>query len=372
MENLFEEAQLGNIGLRNRFIRSSTWEGMAGERGEVTGKLVHLYRKLARGGTGLILTGHAYISKRGQANAGQLGVDDDQLVSGLKAMTEEVHAEGGKIGIQLAHAGAQRSYDSGLPAWAPSEVEERATDTIPEAMTVEDIQSVVDDFAAAARRAVEADFDAVEIHSAHGFLLSEFLSPYSNLRQDSYGGSLENRARIIFEVFEAVKGEVGGRLPVMIKINCADFDQVGLAPEDSVWICSRLVEKGMDLIELSGGVAAAQKLSPVRTGINSPDKEAYFRDYLQKMPPEVKARSALVGGLRSFEVINDIFQQEEARYFSISRPLILEPDLINRWTSGNTDPARCISCNKCFQAASEGNLRCMATRKDLEQTQGEG
>lgn len=366
MEELFVESSIGDVSLKNRFIRSSTWEGMAGEDGRATEELTNLYRDLAGGGVGLILTGHAYVGKRGQANAGQLGIYDDQLIPGLRKMTEAVHAEGGRIGVQLAHAGSQRSFDSGFTPWAPSEVEERASGNIPKAMTGEDIRTVVQQFAEAAGRAEEAGFDAVEIHSAHGFLLSQFLSPYSNRRRDGYGGPIENRAHIVFEIFEAVKKEMEGRLPVMIKINCADFDGEGLTFEDSMWVCSSLVEKGMDLIELSGGVAAARELSPVRTGIDTPDKEAYFRDFLEKLPPSVQSRAALVGGLRSPEIIRDIYQKRAARYFSLSRPLILEPDLVNRWASGDRNPARCISCNKCFQAASQGRLRCLASRKELE------
>ncbi|MGM0680838.1 MAG: NADH:flavin oxidoreductase [Thermodesulfobacteriota bacterium] len=372
MDELFAEADLGNIRLNNRFIRSSTWEGMAGEDGRVTEGLIDLYKELVRGGVGLILTGHAYVSKRGQANAGQLGIYDDQLVPDLRKMIEAVHGEGGRIGVQLAHAGSQRSFDSGLTPWAPSEVEERATGNIPRAMTVDDIEFVVKEFAEAARRGVEAGFDAVEIHSAHGFLLAQFLSPYSNRRQDRYGGSIEKRSRIVFEVFDAVKRTVGRVVPVTIKINCADFDQVGLSFEDSEWVCSNLVERGIDLIELSGGVAAAQKLSPVRTGINNPEKEAYFRDLLEKMSPAVQSRTALVGGLRSLEVVKDIYLKGAARYFSFSRPLILEPGLINRWASGDTAPARCISCNKCFQGASEGRLRCLASEKDFAKAEREG
>lgn len=360
MNELFEEVKIGKMSMKNRFIRSSTWEGMAGEDGEATEGLIGLYRRLARGGVGLILTGHAYVTKKGKANSRQLGIDDDRLIPGLKRMTDAVHSEGVKIAVQLGHAGSQGNFDTGLTPCAPSAVQERATGNMPAEMTVDEIRTLVSEYADAARRAMEAGFDAIEIHAAHGYLLSQFLSPYSNRRNDSYGGSLKNRSRIVFEVFDAVKKGVGVDLPVIIKINCADFDEAGLSPEDSMRVCGELSKAGIDAIEISGGIAAAKGLSAARTGIGSMDKEAYFSGYAREMRSLIKCPISLVGGIRSLHVINRLYLSGTAQFFSMARPLISEPGLIQRWRSGDTMPARCISCNKCFKSAVEGDLRCVS------------
>ena len=361
MNELFQKAFIGSMGLRNRFVRSATWEGLAGENGEVTEPLIEIYRDLAKGGVGLILTGYSFVTKRGKALFGKLGADSDALITSLKRLTEAVHGHGGKIVLQIAHGGSQGMFDTGMPLEAPSAVKERATGNMPVEMTVEDIRRVVNEFAEAARRAKEAGFDAIEIHAAHGYLLSQFLSPYSNRRTDEYGGSIENRARIIFEIYDAVRGKVGRDYPVMIKINASDFDGgVGLAPEDSLWVCKRLSDMGIDAIELSGGIFASGELMPARVGITSPGKEAYFRDYAKQFRPHLKCPLILVGGLRSLNVMEDIYREGSAQFFSISRPLISEPDIIKRWQSGDRKKARCISCNKCMGAASkEGKFYCV-------------
>ncbi|MBI1811411.1 MAG: NADH:flavin oxidoreductase, partial [Nitrospirae bacterium] len=327
MSELFQKAFIGNMEIRNRFVRSATWEGMAGENGEVTEPLIEIYRDLAKGGVGLILTGAAFFTKRGKAIFNQLGADNNALIPGLKRLTEAVHRQGGKIALQLGHV-------------------------MPVEMSINDIKRVVNEFAEAARRAKESGFDGVEIHAAHGYLLSQFLSPYSNRRTDEYGGSIENRARIIFEIYDAVREKIGRDYPVMIKINSSDFDGgAGLSPEDSLWVCKRLSDMGIDAIELSGGILASGELMPARAGINSPEKEAYFRDYAKQFKLHLKCPLILVGGLRSLEVMEDIYREGSAQFFSISRPLISEPDLIKKWQSGDRKKARCISCNKCFGAA---------------------
>lgn len=352
MSELFQKAFIGNMEMRNHFVRSATWEGMAGENGEVTEPLIEIYRDLAKGGVGLILTGYSFVTKRGKALFGKLGVDSDALIPGFKRLTEAVHEHGGKIVLQIAHGGSQGMFDTGMPLEAPSAMKERATGNLPVEMSVNDIKRVINEFAEAAGRAKEAGFDGVEIHAAHGYLLSQFLSPYSNRRTDEYGGSIENRARIIFEIYDAVRGKVGRDYPVMVKINSSDFDGgAGLAPEDSLWVCKKLSDMGIDAIELSGGIFASGELMPARAGINSPEKEAYFRDYAGQFRPHLKCPLILVGGLRSLDVMEDIYRNGSAQFFSISRPLISEPGLINRWQSGDRKKARCISCNKCFGAA---------------------
>jgi 2,4-dienoyl-CoA reductase-like NADH-dependent reductase (Old Yellow Enzyme family) len=360
MDELFQEASIGGIKVRNRFVRSSTWDGLAEENGEVPEPMLKVYRDLARGRVGLILTGFAFVDKKGKAFGGMLGADDDVLVPGLSKLAGAVHEEGGKVVLQIAHGGSQGMFESDAPQEAPSAVEERATHNVPVEMSKEDINRVVAGFAEAAGRAKEAGFDGVQMHGAHGYLLSQFLSPYSNVRSDEYGGSIENRARAVFEVYEAIRDKVGPGYPVMIKINTSDFVDVGLTPDDSLWVCEKLSEMGMDAIELSGGIAAAGKLSPARAGIDSPEKEAYFREYAKQFKPHLKCPVILVGGLRSLDVIEEIYREGSADFFSVCRPLISEPNLIKRWESGDREPARCSSCSKCMRLAFvQRGFRCV-------------
>jgi 2,4-dienoyl-CoA reductase-like NADH-dependent reductase (Old Yellow Enzyme family) len=367
MSELFQSARIGSIEVRNRFVRSATWDGMAEDNGAVTERMLDLYRSLAKGGVGLILTGYAFVTLRGKAGPGMLSADSDELVPGLGKLAAVAHEDGAKIVLQIAHGGSQTIAKTGMTPEAPSAVEDRMTRKLPVEMTQDDIERVKQEFAAAARRGKEAGFDGVQLHAAHGYLISQFLSPYCNVRSDDYGGSIENRARMLFETYEAIRDRVGGDYPVMMKINVSDFDGVGLTDNDSLWVCQKMSEMGMDAIELSGGVPAAGELSAARFAINSPEKEAYFRDYAKRFKPHLDCPVILVGGLRSIGVMEEIYGEESAQFFSLCRPFISEPDLINRWQSGDTEPARCISCNKCLTTAFMGeSLRCVAFDEEGE------
>jgi 2,4-dienoyl-CoA reductase-like NADH-dependent reductase (Old Yellow Enzyme family) len=353
--------------LKNHFVRSATWEGLADSEGNATESLIKLYRDLAQGEVGLIITGYAYVSNRGKAMAGMLGAHNDDLIPSLKRLTDAVHEQDGKIVMQIAHGGSQCVFNTGMPFEAPSAVKERFTEHMPVEMTDQDIRRVTGEFAESARRAKEAGFDGVQLHCAHGYLLSQFLSPYSNRRTDLYGGSIENRARIIFEVYEEIRKKVGNDYPIMIKINVADFDHEGLNPDDSLQVCENLSERGIDGIELSGGIPAAGDFMPIRKGISKPEKESYFRQWAEKFTPHLKCPVILVGGNRSLEVIEELYDKGIAQFFSFSRPLISEPALIKRWHEGDRKKARCISCNKCLGAAKEeGKLYCVHFNKKAE------
>lgn len=359
MDDLFEPAAIGAMELRNRFVRSGTWEGMAGDNGEATAALLDLYGKLAQGGAGLICTGFAYVNKKGKAVPRMLGIDDDRLIPSLQSVADRLHAGGAKACIQLSHSGSQGFVDTGSPAEAPSAVQDKASGKMPEEMPAEAIRRVIDDFAQAARRAKRAGFDAVQIHACHGFLLSQFLSPYSNRRTDAYGGPIENRARIVYEIYDAVRSEVGRDFPVTIKINCADFDGAGLSTADAAVVCEKLADAGIDAIELSGGTLAAGELSPMREKILEPEEEAYFRNEASAIRPRLKCPLILVGGMRSLPVMEKLLNARAADFFSLARPLISEPGLIKRWSSGDRKKARCLSCGKCGDAAlNEARLYC--------------
>ncbi|MEA3358622.1 MAG: NADH:flavin oxidoreductase [Thermodesulfobacteriota bacterium] len=365
MSKLFENSSINGMNLPNRFVRSATWEGMATTDGAVTPKLIETITNLAIGGVGLIISSHAYVSPEGQGSPWQLGMYKDELIDGLKALTAAVHKNGGKIVMQLAHAGNfARKNLINRPPLIVSNLDDSAKSPQKE-MTSQEIQRIVIAFAKAAQRAQSAGFDGVQIHSAHGYLLSQFLSPLYNKRQDKYGGNIQNRVKIHLETYEAVRNSVGHDYPVLIKMNCEDMGKNGLSPEGFLQAAKMFANVGFDAIELSGGITRAGKFSPIRTGINSEDKEAYFKKYAHLLKKEINVPLMLVGGIRSFEVADRLITEGVADYISMSRPFIREPGLINRWKSGDRQKAKCVSENSCFDPGMNGKgIYCVTKERE--------
>lgn len=364
MSILFESTEINGMTIKNRFVRSATWTGMAGDDGSCTPKLIELMLKLAKGGVGLIISGHTYVCEKGQASPWQLGVYKDELVTGLQEMTDAVHEKGATIMVQLAHAGmfANPKLTGETPV-APSALS-GFTEHISKEMNLDDLEELVKAFGKAALRGKNAGFDGVQIHAAHGYLLSQFLSPVFNKRKDQYGGSIENRAYILIEILRNIRKQVGKNYPVFIKMNSRDFLEGGLELEESIKVGAMLKEEGIDAIEISGGTAVSGKLSPVRTGILSEDDEAYFKDAARAFKESIDIPLILVGGIRSYGVAKNIVDNNIADYISMSRPFIREPDLINRWKSGSQDKANCLSDSKCFAPAISGKgLYCVVEKR---------
>jgi 2,4-dienoyl-CoA reductase-like NADH-dependent reductase (Old Yellow Enzyme family) len=278
-------------------------------------------------------------------------------------MTSAVHKNSGKMILQLAPAGQYAEEDlTGLPRLAVS-----CSDDLHESqvklISKEDIQRIIDSYAQAAKRALDAGFDGIEIHSSHGYLLSQFLSPAYNKRQDEYGGSIENRTRIHLQIYAAVREVVGVYYPILIKMNCADFIEKGLTIEDSLRAAEKFADAGFDAIEVSGGIIRTGKLSPSRQGISTVDKETYFREYARRYKNKIDMPLILVGGIRSLAVAEKIIADGVADYISMSRPLIREPGLINRWLKGDLRKAECKSDNLCFNPGFEGKGVYCVTRE---------
>jgi len=229
----------------------------------------------------------------------------------------------------------------------------------------EEIGNIVGAFGQAARRATEAGFDGVQIHAAHGYLLSQSLSPAFNKREDSYGGDLENRARFLMEVLREVRSVVGPDFPVLVKMNSEDCLEGGLTLEDSVHLGAMLQEGGIDAIELSGGTFLSGELSPSRSGITSEEREAYFREAARVFKEKINIPLILVGGNRSFEMAGQLLNDGYADYIYMSRPFIREPGLIKRWASGDLRRAACLSDNKCFGPAMAGQgIHCVVEKQE--------
>lgn len=359
---LFESTEIRGLVLKNRFVRSATWEGLANDDGSCTSRLIDLMTELAIGGVGLIISGHAYVSREGQASLRQLGIYDDILLPDLIEMADAVHREGGKIAIQLAHGGCHGANKiTGLETRGPSVPDETRGFSCRE-MSEDDIAETVLSFGRAALRAKNAGFDAVQIHAAHGYLLSQFLSPFYNRRTDTYGGCLENRARIVLEVMNAIRQAVGKDYPVMIKINSQDYLEDGLTVDEMVKVCMLLEDAGIDAVEISGGtVNEGSRYKASRTlTLELQEDEVYYREAAAQYKKKVHVPLILVGGIRSFSVADNLVRNGIADYIALSRPFIREPFLVNRWRSGDLRTATCISCNACFRPARQGEgLHCV-------------
>jgi 2,4-dienoyl-CoA reductase-like NADH-dependent reductase (Old Yellow Enzyme family) len=228
-------------------------------------------------------------------------------------------------------------------------------------MTVREIQGTIEAFAAAAARAVQSGFDSVQIHAAHGYLLSQFLSSFFNKRSDEYGGSLENRSRMLLQVLEAVRDEVGDDYPVLVKMNSEDLLDEGLSREEAVEVCALLQQAGVDAIELSGGTTLAIRLGQIECSWAPINKApVYYREAAEQYKARISVPLILVGGIRSFETAEELVESGIADYISMCRPFVREPDLVNRWKAGDRRKADCISDNACGWAAYKGiGVKCV-------------
>ena len=368
MKKVFDETRIGHLMLTNRLVRSATWEGMCAEDGQPTAKLAAYYATLARGGVGLIITGYAFVRPDGKQLPGQQGIHDDAFAAESRALADAVHREGGKICLQLVHCGGQTSEKAaGSQPVAPSAITAAQFPSLPRELPEAEIAELVTLFAAGACRAREWGFDAVQLHAAHGYLINQFLSPLTNRRTDRYGGSLDNRSRFLLEVVRAIRAAVGPVFPVMVKLSGSDNLAGGLELEESVQVARLLDEESVDAIEVSGGTPASGERTPVRQHIQSREEEAYNLPLAYRIKQVVSCPVMVVGGMRSFEIVEGIIRREEADYVSLSRPLIIEPDLPRRWESGDESRSRCISCNGCFKPGlKESGIYCVVKKIEQE------
>ena len=372
MATLFEKSAVNGLALKNRLVRSATWEGMCDPDGRPTKKHIDCHAQLARGGVGLIITGFAFVSPEGKQMPGKMGIHTDDFIADFKRLTGAIHDAGGTVAVQLVHAGGQASAKvAGKTPLAPSAVETEQFPEKPEFMTEADIARIVEAFGAAAARAKVSGFDGVQLHGAHGYLINQFLSPLTNRRDDDYGGGVENRCRFALDVYHKVREAVGADFPVMIKLNAADHLEGGLETEDALFAASALDRAGIDAIEVSAGTPASGAKGPARTRIDRPEREAYNVTLARRIKAAVGCPVMVVGGFRTIETAEKAVVEEGLDYVSMSRPLIREPNLPARWQSGDRRPAACISCNGCFKPGlREGGIYCVAEKKEREKKEG--
>jgi 2,4-dienoyl-CoA reductase-like NADH-dependent reductase (Old Yellow Enzyme family) len=368
MKKLFEKTTINGLILGNRFVRSATWEGMCDSDGRPTPKLTSCYSDLAAGNVGLIITGYTFVRPDGKQLPGKMGIHTDDLAADLRNLTQAVHSKGGKICVQLVHAGGQTTAKTaGRRPLAPSSVRVEQFPEEPEAVTKKEIEEIVSAFGDGARRAKEYGFDAVQLHAAHGYLINQFLSPLTNQRTDEYGGPVENRCRFLLEVYRRVRLAVGPDFPVFAKLNGSDNLEGGLDINDAVYAARLLDNEKIDAIEVSGGTSASGEKGAVRMKIDRPDREAYNLALAGEIKKAVRCPIMVVGGFRSLEVIQKALIEQGIDYISMARPFIREPQLIKRWQEGDRAPARCISCNGCFEPGiKEGGIYCVVEKKEAD------
>ena len=336
MKNIFDSVRLNNLSAKNRLVRSATWENFAMPDGRITEETYQIYDELARGGVGTIITGFTSVSSNDFYFGGMMRLSEDFLVPQYKKLAGIIHAQDCAVISQLA-----------LGAYYRKNIQ-----TEPDEMTPEEINSVKENFIHAAIRAKEAGFDGVQIHAAHFFFLSRFISPAVNHRNDEYGGSTQKRARILIEILEEIK-KAAPSLHVTVKINSSDFTFNGLDEKESLFICKMLAEAGIDSIEVSGnGTSVA--------GIRPHENEGYFANFAARLAEEVNAPVILVGGMRSLDFMNEVLNKTKIELISLSRPLLCEPDLPNKFKDGISSESKCVSCNRCYSSRAH---RCVF-RKD--------
>ncbi|WP_123053619.1 NADH:flavin oxidoreductase [Clostridium sp. JN-1] len=329
MNSLFDITKINNMMLKNRFVRSATYEEMADKNGHITDKLFNLYKNLSEGGVGLIITSYTTIFRYDKPAPKILGIYDDSFVDEYKKLTDMVHKNNCKIIMQIVHGKEYINKEKGIKSLG-----------LCDDMSRVDIDNIVKAFGNAAYRAKQANFDGIQIHAAHGYYLSRSLSHIYNTRTDEYGGPIENRARLILEVYDEIRSRVGSDFNIFIKLNCSDFEDGGADFNDCQYVCKALDKKGINAIEISGGDGIWN------TNVN---KESIYKDYAEKIAEEISAPVILVGLNRSICNMDRILNDSKIQYFSMARPFICEPDLINKWVNGLTTKSKCICCGNCFK-----------------------
>jgi len=356
LPKLLSAFQIGSLKIKNRIVMPPMATNFANPDGSVNDRQIAYYVKRVKGGVGYVTLEHTGVLKQGKASPNMALLDSDQKIPYLTKLIKAVHQEGGKIVIQINHAGRQTSSSiTGAPIVAPSAIPCPVRKEIPQALSPEEIQEIVEAFGQAARRVKEAGADGVEIHMAHGYLLCQFLSPYSNQRHDVYGGSGEKRMRMPLEVLGTVRRIVGSDFPVICRLSADEYVEGGLKLDESKEIAKTLEKNGANALHISACVAASVYL-------NHPPyyaEEGIFAHLAQGIKSVVKIPVIAVGRIRTPQLANQILEENKADLISMGRALIADPELPMKALQGKTEEIiPCISCNRCILAIRRGALQC--------------
>lgn len=369
LKTLFSPKKIGNVQIKNRIVRSATFMHIAEKYGFIGDRYLKVYDELSKGGTGLIITGAVAVDPTGTGGPYQVCLYEDSHMAGHKKLVDIIHNNNDtKVAVQIQHIGRLGVHPK-YPTIAPSPVPYKVTGITPRELTTEEVKEYIKKFIQTGLRAYECGYDAVQLHGAHGYFLTNFLSPYTNLRNDEFGGTTHKRTKILSDIYNGIRDEAGKQFPIIIKFQSQDFIPNGITESEGIEIAKSLSEIGFDAVEPSGGGAEAQLSKEGRMTskvIKKEEDENYFLPFAKKIKPVLKdCQLILVGGIRNPIVAEKILMDGSADFISLCRPLIYEPDLPNRWKSGDTTPPKCISCNSCFITMEKGPVYCV-TKKNLE------
>jgi 2,4-dienoyl-CoA reductase-like NADH-dependent reductase (Old Yellow Enzyme family) len=336
--------------LPNRVAKAAMTEGLADADDRATARLATLYRRWSHGGAGLLITGNVMVDRRFLERPGNVVIDDNGGLDRLRDWARAGTEGGSHLWMQISHPGRQSSRMSTGQPLAPSAVQLKLAGLFarPRAITGAEIVDAIRRYARVAEIARETGFTGVQVHGAHGYLISQFLSPVTNRRQDEWGGSLENRARFLLETVRAVRLSVGGDFPLGVKLNSADFQTGGFTLDECVRVAGWLGDAGIDLLEISGGTYEQPRLlghrgedgtyaAPARESTRR--REAYFLEYATSIQASTRVPLMVTGGFRSLAAMEAAVSSGEAAVIGLARPLCVDPDLPRRLLEGSVDRA---------------------------------
>ncbi|KKK46255.1 hypothetical protein LCGC14_0934080 [marine sediment metagenome] len=373
LKNLFSPSKIGNVQIKNRIIRSATWVAKATIDGYVTEDLIKIFKDLAEGGTGLIISGYIAVDPSGAATHKMACLYDDSYISGQKKLVRTVHESSEvKIAAQIAHTGngAFIFGNTNFNPVGPSPMINLVLNKPCRELTAEEVRQTIKNFVDTGRRAYESGYDMVQIHSAHGYLLSDFVSPFTNKRTDEFGGSYQKRTKILVDIYNQLKDELGKNFPIIIKLNTKDYLQDGLRLDEGKKIAEILIEAGYDAIEPSSGrfdfTFSKRKTFPTVMD-KSEENQNYFLQNVNMLKPIMRGRPIILqGGIRNPLIMEEFIKENIADFVALSRPLIYEPDLPYRWKNGDLSLPLCTNCNGCLTVAASNTLYCVVKKKSEE------
>lgn len=321
MTTIFDSLTLKtNTTIKNRFVKAAMSETFGDKNYQPTEQLISLYQAWANGGTGLLITGNVMVDRNARGEFGNIVVDQNQDYHLLKKWAQAGTINDTKIFMQLNHPGKQSPKTITKQPVAPSAIPMTGSNSFafnsPRALSHSEIKQIIAKFVDAAVIAQQTGFSGVEIHAAHGYLLNQFLSPHDNQRKDEYGGSLENRMRIITEIYSGIRERVGNDFPIALKINSSDFRPDGFSEEDSLKVIQKMDQLGIDLIEISGGNYENPKMQGIGKG-------AFFIDYAQKVKQTIKTPIIVTGGFNTANGMESAIQNNETDFIGLARPLVM-------------------------------------------------
>ena len=321
--------------IKNRFFKSAMSEGMGTRDFQPKKNIATLYTRWAEGGTGLIITGNIMVDPKGTAEPGNIVFDKNSNMEILKNWAKQGQQHGAKVMVQLNHPGKQAPKTVSKQTVAPSAVPLgnglNKLFSTPRALTTSEVEELVQKFVTSAKVAKEAGFSGVQIHAAHGYLISQFLSPHDNRRTDKYGGSLENRMRFLKEIYLGMREELGKDFTIGIKINSTDFKEDGLTEEDSLKTIIELANLGLDFVEISGGTYER----PAMMGATSKStNQVFFAEYSKKLKQKIEIPVVVTGGIRSINAMNTLLNDNTTDFIGIARPLTIDPNIPNKIKQG--------------------------------------